>query len=148
MMYVYHFQIASGLNANAAANQHSTTIHVLSMLSCYCWEDKVVLMLAAFSIMYGEFSLVSPSRIRNRKLGLAQKLASLKQSRRPNLKAVVDCMSSVLELSKCVVELGQWLSYSPQQSTILALPMAAYWIATTLVNLSAACACASHAHFK
>nr|GMD90285.1 protein SIEVE ELEMENT OCCLUSION B-like [Ipomoea batatas] len=52
----------------------------------------------------------------------------------------------VLELTKCVVELKQCPYYSPPPSVILALPMATYWIATTLINVSAACACV--AHFK
>lgn len=126
----------SGLNA--AQNQHSTTIHVLSMLSWYCWEDKVVLMLAAFSIIYGEFSL----RLRKRK-GLAHKLVQhLKQNGSvptpSSHKAVMDCINSVIQLTRCMVELKQCPSYSPLQSPIiLALPMATYWIGTSLVYSAA-----------
>lgn len=131
--------------AAANANQHSTTTtlhHVLSILSPYSWEDKLVLMLAAVSIIYGKFSLIS--RMRKRK-GLAQKLAHLKQI--PTVPSIVDSISSAIELTKCVVELKQCPSYSPSQSAISALPMATYWIGTSLVN-TAASACACDPHFK
>nr|GMD97596.1 protein SIEVE ELEMENT OCCLUSION B-like [Ipomoea batatas] len=126
-------EIASGA---IATNQHSTTIHhVLSIVSPYSWEDNLVLLLAAFSIIHGESSLISPLR---KGKGLALKQTTAEE---------YCCISSAIELTKCVVQLKQWLSYSPPQSLILALPMAAYWIATTVVN------CASYAyardpHFK
>ncbi|XP_031125683.1 protein SIEVE ELEMENT OCCLUSION B-like [Ipomoea triloba] len=52
------FEIASGA---IAKNQHyfTTIHHLLSILSPYSWEEKLVLMLAAFSIIHGEFSLIS-----------------------------------------------------------------------------------------
>nr|GMC49895.1 protein SIEVE ELEMENT OCCLUSION B-like [Ipomoea batatas] len=148
-------EIASGLNAKTAANQqHSTTIGVLRKLCWYSWEDKMVIMLAAFSIIYGEYILLD-SRLceGSPKLGgLAEKLGSLRQHNLAETppsyiqKVVVDCLNSVLELTKCVVELKHCPYYSPPPSIILALPMATYWIATTLINACAACAC--DAHFK
>nr|GMD98601.1 protein SIEVE ELEMENT OCCLUSION B-like [Ipomoea batatas] len=131
------FEIASSA---IAKNQHySTTIHhLLSIVSPYCWEDKLVLMIAAFSIIHGgEFSLIS-RLCKGKGKGLALKQTTAED---------YWCISSAIELTKCVVQLKQCLSYSPPQSLILALPMAAYWIATTVVN------CASYAyacdpHFK
>ncbi|XP_031093490.1 protein SIEVE ELEMENT OCCLUSION B-like isoform X1 [Ipomoea triloba] len=114
----------------------------------------MVIMLAAFSIIYGEYILLD-SRLceGSPKLGgLAEKLGFLRQHNLVETppsyiqKVVVDCLNSVLELTKCVVELKQCPYYSPPSSIILALPMATYWIATTLINVSAACAC--DAHFK
>nr|GMD19191.1 protein SIEVE ELEMENT OCCLUSION B-like [Ipomoea batatas] len=132
------FEIASGA---IAKNQHySTTIHhLLSIVSPYCWEDKLVLMLAAFSIIHGESSLISRlCKGKGKIKGLALKQTTAED---------YWCISSAIELTKCVVQLKQCLSYSPPQSVILALPMAAYWIATSVVN------CASYAyacdpHFK
>ncbi|XP_019156841.1 PREDICTED: uncharacterized protein LOC109153406 [Ipomoea nil] len=138
------FEIASG----AIANRHSTTIRVLSILSPYSWEDKLVLMIAAFSIIHGEFILIS--RLLQKGKGLAWKLAHLKQtshcpiptplsSDNNNQREIEDCciISSAIELTKCVVELKQWLSYSPPQSVISALPMVAYWIGRNVVNCAA-----------
>ncbi|XP_031123780.1 uncharacterized protein LOC116026597 isoform X2 [Ipomoea triloba] len=137
------FEIASGA---IAKNQHySTTIHhLLSIVSPYCWEDKLVLMIAAFSIIHGESSLIS--RLRKGK-GLVGKLAHLKQSSHCPIPTPSSdknqtaedycCISSAIELTKCVVQLKQCLSYSPPQSLISALPMAAYWIATTVVDCAA-----------
>ncbi|XP_031111553.1 protein SIEVE ELEMENT OCCLUSION B-like isoform X2 [Ipomoea triloba] len=84
--------------------------------------------------------------------GLVKKLRSLIQNNLAEMppsyiqKVVVNCLNSVLELTKCLVELKQCPYYSPSASIIFALPMATYWIATTLINVSAACACV--AHFK
>ncbi|XP_019156599.1 PREDICTED: uncharacterized protein LOC109153217 [Ipomoea nil] len=124
------FEIASG----AIANRHSTTIHVLSILSPYSWEDKLVLMIAAFSIIHGEFILFS--RLLQKGKGLAWKLAHLKQSSHCPIE---DCciISSAIELTKCVLQLKQCLSYSPPQSVISALPMVAYWIGRNIVNCAA-----------
>nr|GMD92571.1 protein SIEVE ELEMENT OCCLUSION B-like [Ipomoea batatas] len=140
--------IVSGLNAKTANQQHSTTIGVLRKLCWYSWEDKMVLMLAAFSIIYGEYILLDSRLCKDvPKLGgLAKKLGSLIQNNLAETppsyiqKVVVDCLNSVLELTKCVVELKQCPYYSPPPSVILALPMTTYWIATTLINVSAACA--------
>nr|GLL47200.1 protein SIEVE ELEMENT OCCLUSION B-like [Ipomoea trifida] len=148
-------QIVSGLKAKAANQLHSTTIDVLRKLCWYSWEDKMVLMLAAFSIIYGEYILLDSRLYKgNPKLGgLAEKLGFLRQNNLAETlpsyiqKVVVECLNSVLELTKCVVELKQCPYYSPPPSVILALPMATYCIATTLINVSTACACDTQ-HFK
>ncbi|XP_031108150.1 uncharacterized protein LOC116012663 isoform X2 [Ipomoea triloba] len=87
----------------------------------------MVLMLSAFSIVYGELSRVS-------RLAMPQKLEQLSQ------KAVVDCITSVLQLTKCVVELKQSTSsnYSTPQSIISALPIASYWIGRSVIGSVAA----------
>nr|GMD93566.1 protein SIEVE ELEMENT OCCLUSION B-like [Ipomoea batatas] len=147
-------EIVSDLNAKTANQQHSTTIGVLRKLCWYSWEDKMVIMLAAFSIIYGEYILLHSRLCKGSpKLGgLVEKLGSLRQHNfaetQPSYiqKVVVDCLNSVLELTKCVVELKQCPYYSPPSPIILALPMATYWIATTLINASAACA--GDVHFK
>ncbi|XP_019154000.1 PREDICTED: protein SIEVE ELEMENT OCCLUSION B-like isoform X2 [Ipomoea nil] len=147
-------EIVSDLNAKTANQQHSTTIGVLRKLCWYSWEDKMVLMLAGFSIIYGEYILLDSRLCKGgSKLGgLAKKLESLTQNNLAETlpsytqKVIVDCLSYVLELTKCVVELKPCPYYSPPPSVILALPMATYWIATTLINVSAACVCG--AHFK
>ncbi|XP_031091252.1 protein SIEVE ELEMENT OCCLUSION B-like [Ipomoea triloba] len=148
-------EIVSGLNAKMANQQHSTTIGILRKLCWYSWEDKMVLMLAAFSIIYGGYILLDSRLCKGvPKLGgLAKKLGSLIQNNLVETppsyvqKVVVDCLNSMLELTKCVVELKQCPYYSPPPSVVLALPMATYWIATTLINVSAACACDTQ-HFK
>nr|GMD92095.1 protein SIEVE ELEMENT OCCLUSION B-like [Ipomoea batatas] len=147
-------EIVSGLNAKTANQQHSTTISVLRKLCWYSWEDKMVIMLAAFSIIYGEYILLDSRLCKgNPKLGgLGEKLGSLRQHNLAETppsyiqKVVVDCLNSVLELTKCVVELKQCPYYSPPPSILLALPMATYWIAATLINASAACV--GDVHFK
>ncbi|XP_031108152.1 protein SIEVE ELEMENT OCCLUSION B-like isoform X2 [Ipomoea triloba] len=117
------FEIASAGLKSSANNEHSTTINVLRMLCSYCWEDKMVLMLSAFSIT----------------LAMPHKLEQLKQ------KAIVDCITSVLQLTKCVVELKQTKpsNYSMPQSIISALPIASYWIGRSVIGSVGAYYCAS-----
>ncbi|XP_019183908.1 PREDICTED: protein SIEVE ELEMENT OCCLUSION B-like [Ipomoea nil] len=132
------FQIASaGLNSSAN-NEHSTTIHILRMLCSYDWEDKMVLILAAFSIniIYGLLYCSGHGNII--RLAMAQKLElHLKK------KAVVDCTSCVLRLTKCVVELKQTTTpssnYSTPQSIISALPIATYWIGRSVIATTTYC---------
>nr|GLL20379.1 protein SIEVE ELEMENT OCCLUSION B-like isoform X1 [Ipomoea trifida] len=128
------FEIASAGLKSSAKNEHSTTIDVLRILCSYCWEDKMVLMLSAFSIVYGELSRVSGR-------AMPLKLEQLNQ------KAVVDCITSALQLTKCVVELKQTKpsNYSMPQSIISALPIASYWIGRSVIGSVAAAAyyCAS-----
>ncbi|XP_019154002.1 PREDICTED: uncharacterized protein LOC109150526 [Ipomoea nil] len=147
-------EIVSGLNAKTAIQQHSTILGVLRKLCWYSWEDKMVLMLAGFSVIYGEYIILDSRLCKgDTKLrGLVKKLGSLRQNNLVEIppsyteKVIVDCLSSVLELTKSVVELKKCPYYFPPPSIILALPMTTYWIVTTLINLSAACACV--AHFK
>nr|GME06511.1 protein SIEVE ELEMENT OCCLUSION B-like [Ipomoea batatas]GME09756.1 protein SIEVE ELEMENT OCCLUSION B-like [Ipomoea batatas] len=128
------FEIASAGLKSSAKNEHSTTIDVLRILCSYCWEDKMVLMLSAFSIVYGELSRVS-------RLAMPHKLEQLNQ------KAVVDCITSVLQLTKCAIELKQTTpsNYSTPQSIISALPIVSYWIGRSVIGSVAAAAyyCAS-----
>ncbi|XP_031108148.1 uncharacterized protein LOC116012662 isoform X2 [Ipomoea triloba] len=93
----------------------------------------MVLMLSAFSIVYGELSRVS-------RLAMPQKLEKLNQ------KAVFDCITSVLQLTKCVVELKQTMppsNYSRPQSIISALPIVSYWIGRSVIGSVGAYYCAS-----
>nr|GMC58622.1 protein SIEVE ELEMENT OCCLUSION B-like [Ipomoea batatas] len=62
-----------------------------------------------------------------------------------NQKAVVDCITSVLQLTKCAIELKQTTpsNYSTPQSIISALPIASYWIGRSVIGSVAAYYCAS-----
>ncbi|XP_019183905.1 PREDICTED: protein SIEVE ELEMENT OCCLUSION B-like isoform X1 [Ipomoea nil] len=128
------FEIASaGLNSSLN-NEHSTTIHILRMLCSYDWEDKMVLILAAFSIniIYGQLYCSGHGNIIRQ--AMAQKLEL-----HLNQKPVVDCISCVLRLTKCVVELKQTMpssNYSTPQSIISALPIATYRIGRSVVATS------------
>ncbi|XP_031126006.1 protein SIEVE ELEMENT OCCLUSION B-like [Ipomoea triloba] len=113
---------------------HLTTICLLSILSVYSWEAKMVLMLAAFSICNGKLNIFS--RLHYTK-GLAKQLAIVMQitnstSNDPN---------PIDDLTKCIIEINQSSSYSLSQSIISALPMASYWIGRSIACIVAHCAC-------
>ncbi|XP_019186045.1 PREDICTED: protein SIEVE ELEMENT OCCLUSION B-like [Ipomoea nil] len=121
---------------------HLITICLLSTLSVYSWEAKMVLMLAAFSISLGKLNIFS--RLRYRK-GLAKQLSIVTQitnstSNDPNW-PIDDLIKCSMDLTKCIVEINQSSSDSLSQSVSLALPMASYWIGRSIACIVASCAC-------
>ncbi|XP_031127722.1 protein SIEVE ELEMENT OCCLUSION B-like [Ipomoea triloba] len=121
---------------------HLTTICLLSTLSAYSWEAKMVLMLAAFSICNGKLNIFSQLHYTK---GLAKQLAIVMQitnsttSNAPN--PIDDLIKCAMDLTKCIVEINQSSSYSLSQSVISALPMASYWIGRSIACIVAHCAC-------
>nr|GLL36124.1 protein SIEVE ELEMENT OCCLUSION B-like [Ipomoea trifida] len=119
---------------------HSATIHLLSMLSTYPWDTKVVMMLGAFSLICGHyFTTVSQRHCRRKKL--ANMLASFKENLIANApschieKLVGDndsIIKFIIDLVKCVSELNQPPSFSPPQPLLLAT----YWITRSILTCS------------
>ncbi|KAJ9549509.1 hypothetical protein OSB04_022052 [Centaurea solstitialis] len=89
------------------ADIHTRTLLLLEMLGNYRWDAKVVLILTAFSISYGEFRLILEVHLHN---PLAASLAALKNlcgrnldGLRPQFKAMEMVVKEMMELAKCVV---------------------------------------------
>ncbi|XP_019181896.1 PREDICTED: protein SIEVE ELEMENT OCCLUSION B-like [Ipomoea nil] len=99
---------------------HLATICLLSILSTYPWEAKVVMMLAAFSLICGDFIIIS--RYSHWKK-LPNKLRLFKQNLivAPSEKISEDSIVKlIINLVKCVSELHQPSFFSPPQPVILA----------------------------
>nr|GME03255.1 protein SIEVE ELEMENT OCCLUSION B-like [Ipomoea batatas] len=109
---------------------HLATISLLSILSTYPWEAKVVMMLAAFSLICGDFITISQH---NHWKKLANKLRIFKKNQivAPSEKIYDDSIVKlIINLVKCVSELNQPSSFSPSQPVILAT----YWITRSILT--------------
>ncbi|XP_031099455.1 protein SIEVE ELEMENT OCCLUSION B-like [Ipomoea triloba] len=109
-------------------DSHLAVIYFMKMLSTFSWEGKLLMMLAVFSLNFGEFSLVHGHK------GLARKLSILRGSETlvvpPHIpEMVTNFIKSILQLTDCIVELAQ--SSSHNSSPII--PIACYWIFTNLL---------------
>ncbi|XP_031120375.1 protein SIEVE ELEMENT OCCLUSION B-like [Ipomoea triloba] len=120
---------------------HLITICLLSKLSSYPWEAKLVLMLIAFSISYGKLNIIS--RLGYKK-GLTKQLTFVTQATNPTATSYKqnpfnDSIKHALDLTRCIVELKQSASYSLPQPVISAMPIASYWIGRSVVTNATYC---------
>lgn len=121
---------------------------LLNSLSSYPWDAKVVIALAAFAVIYGEFWLVAQLYPTN---PLAKSVAHLKQlpdileraeSLKPKFEALASLIKAMLDLTKCIVEFkdlpSQYITPdTPEMVTATAhIPIAVYWT----IRSSVACA--------
>nr|GMC52976.1 protein SIEVE ELEMENT OCCLUSION B-like [Ipomoea batatas] len=109
---------------------HLATICLLSILSTYHWEAKVVMMLAAFSLICGDFitiSLHSHGKKLTNKLTLFKQNLIVAHSEKISDDSIV---KFIINLAKCVSELNQPSSFSPPQQVILAT----YWITRSILT--------------
>ncbi|KAF8390540.1 hypothetical protein HHK36_025067 [Tetracentron sinense] len=125
---------------------HATTLTLFNMLSSYTWDAKVVLALAAFATIYGEFWLVTQLYSTNR---LAKSVALLKQlpeimehsdSLKHRFDALNNLIKAMLDVTKCIVEFKELPSHyitsdTPAMSMALThIPTAVYWTIRSLVT--------------
>nr|XP_017224423.1 PREDICTED: protein SIEVE ELEMENT OCCLUSION B-like isoform X3 [Daucus carota subsp. sativus] len=126
-------------------NAQATTVSLFDTLSIYPWDVKVVVVLAAFTLIYGEFWLVEELCPTN---PLAKAVAHLKQlpeimgqaeSLKPNFESLDNLIKAVLDLTKCIVDFkclpSQDISPdTPEMVTAPAhIPIAAYWTIRSIV---------------
>lgn len=131
---------------SGGADAHGSTMAILSMLSSYTWDAKIVLSLAAFSVNYGQFWLVAQLYNTN---PLAKSVAILKQlpdilEHSHTLKSQFDAASNlikaVMDVTKCIIKFQELPSNyispeTPPMSVAMALvPTAAYWLIRSLVT--------------
>nr|GME13218.1 protein SIEVE ELEMENT OCCLUSION B-like [Ipomoea batatas] len=100
------------------------------MLSTYPWDIKVVMMLAAFCLICGDFITISRhshwKKLAN-KLRLFKQNLIIAQSEKISDDFII---KFIIDLIKCVSELNQPSSFSPPQPLILAT----YWITRSILT--------------
>ncbi|KAL9672815.1 hypothetical protein QQ045_029068 [Rhodiola kirilowii] len=94
----------------SGGDAHGTAVAVLNMLSCYTWDAKLVLVLSAFAVNYGQFWLVAQFYSTNQ---LAKSISILKQLPelmehsnllQPRFDAVRGLIKAMIDVTKCIVE--------------------------------------------
>ncbi|KAB2085027.1 hypothetical protein ES319_A05G374300v1 [Gossypium barbadense] len=120
--------------------EHATAMSILSMVSNYPWDAKLVIALSAFAVNYGEFWLLAQCYNSNQ---LAKNLAILKQvpgilQRSTMLKSqfdtIKDLITAMLDIAKCLVEFKE-IPYNYVTEDFAAavsaamdhIPVAIYW---------------------
>ncbi|XP_039133082.1 protein SIEVE ELEMENT OCCLUSION B-like [Dioscorea cayenensis subsp. rotundata] len=138
--YTVH-RMSSEINykCSIGGDAHATTLALLQSLSSYTWDAKLVLVLAAFTMRYGEFWLTTQLHTVN---PLAKPLAQLKQLPnileqtnilKPRFDAINNLIKAMLDVAKCIVEFrelpSEYISYdAPDMAMALAhIPIAVYW---------------------
>ncbi|KAK9052712.1 hypothetical protein SSX86_029342 [Deinandra increscens subsp. villosa] len=129
---------------------HTRTLVLLEILRNYRWDAKVVLILTAFAISYGEFRLILKVYPNN---ALAASVAVLKnlcwrnfEALRPQFKAMEMLIKEMVELAKCVLRFEclplQFVLNDDHDCTLMAdaksnIYLATYWIfRSTLTSAS------------
>lgn len=132
--------------SSGGTDAHTSTLAILNMLSSYSWEDKLVISLGAFAIIFGEFWLVAELFATN---PLAKSIALLKHM--PDvikhyniLKARFDSINqlikAMMDVTKCIITFKnlphQYIQDDqPPKSTATAdhIPTATYWSIKSMV---------------
>lgn len=142
-----NFQIA--YKCLGGEDGHQTTVSLLNMLSNYAWDAKLVLTLAAFALVYGEFWLLAQIYSSNQ---LAKSMAILKQlpiimehsgPLKPKFDALNNLIKAMLDLTRCIVAFKDLPSaYVAQDVPALAsaantIPTAVYWTMRGVVACAA-----------
>ncbi|XP_031126782.1 protein SIEVE ELEMENT OCCLUSION B-like [Ipomoea triloba] len=141
------FELTS--KSSSIIDRHLITICLLSTLSAYSWEAKMVLMLAAFSISYGKLNIFSRQRYRKeltKQLVIVTQSANPTASKDPN--PIDNLIKCAMDLTKCIVEINQLSSYYLPQSIISVLPFASYWVGRSIACTVAYCACPPMTNIK
>ncbi|MBA0571934.1 hypothetical protein Golob_002303 [Gossypium lobatum] len=120
--------------------EHATTMSILSMVSNYPWDAKLVIALSAFAVNYGEFWLLAQCYTSNQ---LAKNLAILKQvpgilqhstMLKSRFDTIKDLITAMLDIAKCLVEFKEIPSNYVTEDVAAAVsaamdhvPVAIYW---------------------
>ncbi|CAJ1938217.1 unnamed protein product [Sphenostylis stenocarpa] len=134
----------------SSGDVHATAMGILGMLSCYSWDAKVVIALAAFAANFGEFWLVAQLYATNR---LAKSVAKLKHIHEtleqvdelgPKFEMINNILKAMLDVTDYIVQFHELPSryIDPEAPEMLTasnlIPGAVYWTIRSIVS------CASH----
>uniref|UniRef100_A0A2N9IHJ0 Sieve element occlusion N-terminal domain-containing protein n=1 Tax=Fagus sylvatica TaxID=28930 RepID=A0A2N9IHJ0_FAGSY len=145
-------RVASELTSKPldGTDAHQTTLSIFHVLSIYGWDAKLVLALAAFSLIYGEFWLLAQIYSTNQ---LAKPMAMLRQvpgimehatQLKTRLKALNGLIKTILDVARCAIEIRELQSmYTTHESPHFAavkntfIPTAIYWTVRSMVACAA-----------
>ncbi|KAL9666730.1 hypothetical protein QQ045_001068 [Rhodiola kirilowii] len=134
---------------SGGGDAHNTTIAIFNTLTSYTWDAKVVLALAAFAVIYGEFWLVAQLYPTN---PLAKSIAVMKQlpetlervdMLKPKFEALTNLINAMMEVTKSIIEFQelppQYISQdTPEMAAATAhIPTAVYWTIRSIVACAA-----------
>ncbi|ERN10513.1 hypothetical protein AMTR_s00166p00028130 [Amborella trichopoda] len=147
--YIYNC-IQVSCECSRDGDAHATALTLFNSLSNYSWEAKVVLVIAAFALSYGEFWLIAQLSIINplaKSILLVKKFSDIHEhaeTSEPRFEALVSLVKAMLDVTKCIIEFKdlpeEYInSYTLARTlAMMHIPSAVYWI------IRSAVACAAH----
>ncbi|KAL1366055.1 protein SIEVE ELEMENT OCCLUSION B [Arachis hypogaea] len=129
----------------SGGDAHATTMGILSMLSRYSWEAKVVIALAAFATNFGKFWLLAQVHATN---PLARSVAMLKHIHEtleqvnelgPKFEAISHLLKAMLDVTNYIMQFHELPSQyiDPEAPETLAasnlIPSAVYWTIRSII---------------
>ncbi|KAI4387726.1 hypothetical protein MLD38_000136 [Melastoma candidum] len=133
------------IKALSGGDAHTTTREIFSMLSNFPWDAKLVLVLAAFALNYGEFWLLAQIYTSNQ---LARSMAMLKQlpmvmeqsiHLKPRFESLNSLIRIMLDVAECIVDFKEFpVAYISQDFPAFSagtsqIPVAVYWTIRSVV---------------
>ncbi|KAJ0972808.1 hypothetical protein J5N97_020767 [Dioscorea zingiberensis] len=118
---------------------HATTLALFHTLSTYTWDAKLVLVLAAFAMIYGEFWLTAQLHTVNpmaKSLALIKQLPNILEHSdilKPRFDAISNLIKAMLDVTKSIIEFrelpSEYISLdTPDMTLTMAhIPTAVYW---------------------
>ncbi|KAG8378326.1 hypothetical protein BUALT_Bualt08G0125800 [Buddleja alternifolia] len=133
-------RISSEMAYRCSANSdpHASALSLLQILSTFPWDAKLVLLLAAFVLNYGEFWLVQihASSKLSRRIAVLKQVPKLELQKK-RLGGINNLIKSIVDLARCVLlfkELPPESSDLPEVSTACGtIPAAIYWATRGIV---------------
>ncbi|CAL0328080.1 unnamed protein product [Lupinus luteus] len=132
-------------------NAHETAISILEQLKSYTWDGKAVIVLAAFSLEYGNFwHLV---QVKNedplgRSIALMNRVQNIEGKNRQAISDYNILVKTILVAVECITEMESLSTkgYDPKDvpalsEGLLEIPVIVYWTIITII------ACANHFDF-
>ncbi|KAK1270300.1 hypothetical protein QJS04_geneDACA004251 [Acorus gramineus] len=129
---------------------HSTTMDIFESLERYSWGAKMVLVIAAFALSYGEFSLIIkyyPSNLLASSIAFLKRLSpnlleEIKESKH-RVKASRALAKEMVEVTKCILDCERYpvqyvsMDYNAMLEVKNRIRITAYWVIRTAVRCAA-----------
>ncbi|KAK1295364.1 hypothetical protein QJS10_CPA16g00341 [Acorus calamus] len=129
---------------------HSTTMDIFESLERYSWGAKMVLVIAAFALSYGEFSLIIkyyPSNLLASSIAFLKRLSAnlleeIKESKH-RVKALRALAKEMVEVTKCILDCERYpvqyvsMDYNAMLEVKNRICITAYWVIRTAVRCAA-----------
>ena len=126
-------------NCSGGGGIKSITLTLFEKLVRYSWEDKLVLVLSAFAVSYGEFRLLSKPPETNPLAKYVLQLKPLPEIGK--LETVIsELLTVVINVTKTIIELNglpsQYISLDKPAYTDYEVSTAVYWAVRGIVTCS------------
>ncbi|KAK7858675.1 protein sieve element occlusion b [Quercus suber] len=132
-------QLSCKCSGSGGGDAHTITISILNMLKNYSWDAKLVLVLSACAVNFGEFWLLAHNCTTNqlaKSVAILRKIPELLERTsmlKPRFDTINNLVKVMVDITKCIVEFRELPpQYITTEVTALStamthIPVAVYW---------------------